>query len=418
MVSQQEAKSRWWMLLLLSLALLTLTLNWFDIAAGFPQLAQQFHLDVSQLTNLIASFLFGFALFHVPAGVLSYRIGVRNTLLLGLLLESLGGIACAFAFHYEALLVLRFLTGAGASLLIGMVLSLITSWFRGRELALAMGVSAGACFTLGMGIALFGWVSLIQAVGWSTAMSIGGVIGLVICVLCFVFLRVPSSEAQRLAAGNFSWEAVGRVLGNRDLWLVGLSFFGVYGAGLTIQQLLATYLGSVYHLPQSAGGLISAVYVLMSIPGAIVGGWLADRLPLRAMFVLPWLVFGAILPLALVGLWGVWMMGLIGGLCPQFGFTAWSAFPGRDHRVFPQDVSLAEGLLLTVGGAGGVIIPILFGQIAAHGGFSPAFLFGSVVSILFALVGFAAREPKSVPVTSPKDTGAMVEEHVAEEIHV
>ncbi len=403
MVSQKDASQRWWMLLLLSLTLLVLTLNWFDISAAFPQLGQQFHLNISQLSNLIALFILGFAIFHIPAGMLAYRIGVKNTLLIGLLLESLGGIACAFASNYAWLLVLRFLTGVGGTFIIGMTLSLVTSWFRGRELALAMGLSGGVAFTLGEAIALFGWVGVIQATGWPTAIAIGGGIGLVIFVLCLLFLRVPAHEAEHLTAGEFNWKAMRRVLGNRDLWLVGLSFFGVYGAGLTTAQLLITYLGQVYHLPTASAGLIAAVYVLMAIPGSIIGGFVGDRTRnLRAVFVIPWVVLGLTLALfSFLGFTGVWIMVIVAGACQLIGFSAWTASPGhyRD-RVFPEDVATAEGLLLTVSGLGGFIIPIIFGIIAGSSGFTPAFIFGGVVSLVFALFGFAAREPKSVSVAA------------------
>jgi MFS family permease len=396
---EREMAKRWLMLLLLSLSLMAMTLNWFDISAAFPQLGQQFHLGISQLSNLIGLFILGFAIFHIPAGMLAYRIGVKNTLLVGLLLESLGGIACAFAPSYGWLAVLRFLTGVGGSFIVGMALSLVTSWFRGRELALAMGLSAGAAFTLGQAIALFGWVGLIQATGWPIAIIIGGVIGLVIFLLCLLFLRVPSHEAEQLSAGELSWKAMRRVLGNRDLWLVGLSFFGVYGAGLTTAQLLTTYLGQVYHLPISTGGLIAAVYVLMAIPGSIIGGFVGDRSKnLRLVFVVPWIVMGLVLALfSFLGFAGVLIMVVVAGTCQIAGFSAWTATPGhyRD-RVFPEDVATAEGLLLTVSGIGGFIIPVIFGLIASGSGFTAAFLFGGIVCAIFALLGFAAREPKSV----------------------
>ncbi len=402
-ISQKDASMRWWMLLLLSLTLLAMTLNWFDISAAFPQLGQQFHLNISQLSSLIALFILGFAVFHIPAGMLAYRIGVKNTLLLGLLLESLGGIASAFAPNYAWLAVLRFLTGVGGTFIIGMALSLVTSWFRGRELALAMGLVGGVAFTLGEAIALFGWVGLIEATGWSTAIVIGGVIGLIIFVVCLLFLRVPSHEVEQLSAGTFQWKAMRRVLGNRDLWLIGLSFFGVYGAGITTAQLLTTYLVQVYHLSIANGGLIAAVYVLMAIPGSILGGFVGDRTKnLRAVFVVPWVVLGLTLALfSFLGFTGVWIMVIVAGACQLVGFSAWTAAPGhyRD-RVFPEDVATAEGLLLTVSGLGGFIVPIIFGLIASGSGFTPAFIFGGVVSLVFALIGFMAREPKSVSATA------------------
>src|SRR6516225_1716486 len=96
-VSQRGTSMRWWMLLLISLGIIELTLNWFNVAAAFPALGQQFHLQIPQLTALISLFIAGYAIFHIPAGMLAYRIGVKNTLLFGLLVESLAGIACAFA---------------------------------------------------------------------------------------------------------------------------------------------------------------------------------------------------------------------------------------------------------------------------------------------------------------------------------
>ncbi len=414
-VSQDDASKRWWMLVLLSLTLLVLTLNWFDLAAAFPQLGKQFHLNVSQLSNLIAFFILGFAVFHIPAGMLAYRIGVKNTLLIGLLLESVGGMACAFAPTYEWLAVLRFLTGAGGSFIIGMTLALLTSWFRGKELALALGISAGACFTLGQAIALFGWIGVISVMGWQRALLLGGVLGLIICVLCLVLLRVPRSEARSLSAGTFEWKAVGRVLGNRNLWLVGFSFFGVYGAGLTTAQLLTTYLSQVSALSAQTGGFFSALFVLMAIPGSVVGGILADRTPnLRAVFVVPWVLLGLSLCLfPFLGMVGVWMLVLVAGTCQQFGFSAWAAMPGhyRD-RVSPQDVATAEGLLLTAGGLGGFVVPVIFGMIARSSGYTPAFLLGGIVSIVFALFGFAAQEPKRVTLTT---TQGEAQEHVFSE---
>jgi nitrate/nitrite transporter NarK len=327
-----------------------------------------------------------------------------------LLVESLAGIACAFSPNFGWLAVLRFIAGAGGAFFIGAAFALITSWFRGRELALAMGIAGGGAFALGEMLGIAAWAGVILATGWSMALMIAGVSGVVVCGLSFFFLRVPSEEQEQLAAGDFSWKAVGRVLSNRDLWLLGLSFFGVYGIGLTTAQLLATYVGVVYHVPASTGGLISAVFVVMSIPGSIIGGFLADRTSrLKSVIIVPWLVMGVILALfSFLGLTGVWIMAAVAGAAQIAGFAAWSAAPGhyRD-RVNPEDVATAEGLMFTVGGIGGFAIPVIFGIIASSGGFTPAFIFGGIVSIAFALIGFAAREPKRVSVEAQEPIASL-----------
>lgn len=279
---------------------------------------------------------------------------------------------------------------------------MVTSWFRGRELALAMGIAAGGAFTLGVTLGLFVWVGVLEAVGWSTALAIGGVAGLLVFLLSLIFLRVPNDEKAQLAAGNFSWVAVGRVLGNRDLWVLGLSFLGLYGAGFTMAQLLNTYVPLVYHVPETTSGLMAAVFTLSSIPGSIIGGYIFDRAK-RGKFVIiiPWLLAGlGFIIFPFVSLGGLWVMMILLGGIPYIGFSGWAASPGRyKDRVLPEDVATENGLLLTLAAVGGFLVPIVFGQIAAGNGFGAAWIFCGIVSFVFALIGFAAREPQ--PAGSP-----------------
>ena len=388
---------RWRQLVPISLTFVVLTLNWFVIAAAFPQLGQQFHLGVSQLSDLVGMFILGFALAHIPAGVAAYSIGVKRTLLLGLFVESLVGGLCAIAPNYQVLLLLRLVAGLGGGAFVNMSLALVSSWFRGKELALALALSAAASFALGQVLALLGWIPLIDLMGWRGAILLAGGIGLGVWLVGLLFLRVPGNEAQHLSGGSIEWREVRhRVFFNRDLWFVGLSFFGVYGAGMLVAQLLPIYLGQMYHLSADLGGRYAAAFVLMAIPGGLLGGYVAHRFHLlRAAFVWPWVLLGvSVCLLPFFGMVGVALMILFAGAGPQFGFSAWSAMPGRyTDRIRPVDVATAEGLILTAGGLGGFILPVIFGILETRFGFSVAFVFVGITSIVFALIGLAARQP-------------------------
>lgn len=220
--SQRATPMRWWMLLILSLGFVAFTLNWFDVAAAFPALGQQFQLQIPQLALLISLFIAGYGIFHIPTGFLTYRFGLRNVLLAGLLIEALGAIASAFAPSYAWLGILRIITGIGGSLFVGCGFSLVTSWFRGRELALAMGIATGGAFTLGVALGLFVWVSVVQASGWSIVLAIGGAIGLLAFLVSLIFLRVPSytfflTRSALGAEGEFSFYSCRTSTGTR-LW--------------------------------------------------------------------------------------------------------------------------------------------------------------------------------------------------------
>jgi MFS transporter, ACS family, D-galactonate transporter len=150
----------------------------------------------------------------------------------------------------------------------------------------------------------------------------------------------------------------------------------------------------------------------MAIPGSIIGGFVGDRTRrLLLVFVVPWMVLGLALALfSFLGFAGVLIMVVVAGTCQIAGFSAWTAAPGhyRD-RVFPEDVATAEGLLLTVSGLGGFVIPVIFGLIAGSSGFTAAFLFGGIVSVVFAVIGLAAREPKSVSLTAQEPIASLEE---------
>jgi nitrate/nitrite transporter NarK len=228
---------------------------------------------------------------------------------------------------------------------------------------------------------------------------LGGVGGLVIFLLALIFLSVPNDERARLAARQFSWAAVGRVLGNRDLWLLGLGFLGVYGAGGTLIPLLSTYMGIVYHVPLATGALMAAVLIIIGIPGSLVGGYLADHTPkLKPIIIAPLLLWGlGLVIFPFVSLTGAWIVVLVLGALEPVGFTAWVAAPGHyKDRVFPEDVATAVGLMLTLAAVGGFLVPIGFGQIEASSGFTWSWVILGVASIVIALVAFGAREPLHV----------------------
>ncbi|QBD75623.1 MFS transporter [Ktedonosporobacter rubrisoli] len=396
----RDGSARWWMLLLLSLGFVQLTLNWFNIAAAFSVIGPRFGLQVPQLALLISLFLAGYGIFHIPTGFLAYRFGLRNTLLAGILLESLGTIATALAPDYAWLLVLRIITGVGASLFVGCGFSMVTSWFRGRELALALGISGGAAFALGAALGLFAWVSLIEAVSWSMALLIGGLIGMLIFAVSLVWLRTPDDEQVELEAKAIRWSAVGRVLGNKDLWLLGLALLGAYGAYFTASQLMSTYAVATFHFSEGQAGLMAAVIVLAGIPGSIIGGYFADRArALKLVILAPPLLLGlGLLVLPFAGVVGTWIIAVFVGFLLIYSFAAWTASPGHySDQIFPEDVATAEGLMLTLAAVGGFLVPLGFGLIEAASGFTGAWIFLGVVSIIFAVIGFAAREPLKAP---------------------
>ena len=73
---------RWPMLAVVSLGIVALTLNWFDVATAFPLIGAEFKVGLGSLSLLISLYIVGYGLTHIPGGVLATKIGMKRTLVL------------------------------------------------------------------------------------------------------------------------------------------------------------------------------------------------------------------------------------------------------------------------------------------------------------------------------------------------
>ncbi|MCF6309874.1 MAG: MFS transporter [Sulfurimonas sp.] len=93
------------------------------------------------------------AIFQVPFGTMSDKIGRKPTLLVGLLIFLVGSVICAYSTDIYTLMIGRFLQGAGAigAVITAMISDLVAEEIRGKAMAI-MGGSIAMSFALAMGL--------------------------------------------------------------------------------------------------------------------------------------------------------------------------------------------------------------------------------------------------------------------------
>ncbi len=128
----QQDGSRWSMLAILSLGIGALTLNWFDVATAFPLIGAEFKVGLSSLSFLISAYIVGYGLSHVPGGIIATKLGMKKTLVLGLILQGLSGIMSGLSRSYVELAVFRVLSGIGGSVFIAVAIAAVVVWFSGQ----------------------------------------------------------------------------------------------------------------------------------------------------------------------------------------------------------------------------------------------------------------------------------------------
>jgi len=106
-------------------------------------------------TTLVGIVIGGYALtqmiFQIPFGIISDKLGRKESMVAGLLLFAIGSIFCAFANDIFILMLGRFLQGAGAigAVVVAMISDLVKEEQRPKAMAL-MGSSIGMAFAASM----------------------------------------------------------------------------------------------------------------------------------------------------------------------------------------------------------------------------------------------------------------------------
>lgn len=168
-----------------------LSLRFLGLFLVLPVLSL-YAMSMENATSLLVGVIVGGyaltqAIFQVPFGSMSDKIGRKPTLVFGLLIFFVGSVVCALSTDIYILMLGRFLQGAGAigAVVPAMISDLVPEESRGKAMAM-MGGSIALSFALAMGLgpvlgASFGVASLF----WLTA-----IFALVAIIL--VFIKVPT----------------------------------------------------------------------------------------------------------------------------------------------------------------------------------------------------------------------------------
>jgi MFS transporter, DHA1 family, inner membrane transport protein len=259
----------------------------FVIMGLLLQVSADLHVSITAAGLLISGYALGVAV-GAPVLTIATRKLPRKTVLLSLMaIFTLGNLACALAPNYETLMAARVITslahgtffGVGSVVATGLVAperraSAIAIMFTGLTAATLLGVPAGAWLGLH-----FGWRSTFWAVT---------LIGVMAFAVLSVFVPRVRDEAKpaplREELGVLARPQV--LLG---LAMTVLGFAGVFVVYTYIQPLLTQVTG----LSESAVSPVLLVFGGGLAVGNLLGGKLADRAPMAA-------VFGTLVALAVV----------------------------------------------------------------------------------------------------------------------
>jgi MFS family permease len=217
---------------------------------------------------------------QVPVGFLVDRFGAPLILVTGLALSSLSMIALGSVMTgYAQLVVIILVTGLGDSVFHPANYSILA---RSVEPAYAGRVFSAHNFAGQFGFAVSPFLTGFAAAhfGWRPAVVAFGVAGLVTAAVLLsqrkflgTALKTPAMEAQSSTDTRTGWQ----LLLSRPILLCLAVFIGIGFINSGARDFGVTALQLMYSASTAKIGSIISLYLLASLFGIMLGGWLADR---------------------------------------------------------------------------------------------------------------------------------------------
>jgi ACS family glucarate transporter-like MFS transporter len=404
---------RWWIFVFMSAFAFIAFVQRQTVTVAGEQMMPDLAFSQLQIGMLYWAFVAGYTCFQLIGGIYGQRLGARRAFtLIGLIaFASAVLIPTAPAFLAGAVLMgvlmaAQFVLGVAQAPMFPVSAGVFESWFPASRWSLVLGLQAmfmnfGAALTPPMITHLmksFGWR---DAILWTSLPALGA-----IALWAWYGRDTPRehpgvspaelaelSDAAPIAAAAIDWARLGRLLRNRNVLLVTLSYLCMNYVFYLLSGWCFLYLVQQRHFTVLEGGWLAALPPLGAALGAGLGGQIGASLFTRCG---PRWGF-RLVPLIGLPLAGLLLIAAVEAANPYWAVAALTtAFAAAELLEGPgwaammyiarADTMAATGALNTGGNIGGLISIPVVGYLSGHGMWTTAFLIGSVFALASGIV--------------------------------
>jgi len=382
-----------WLVLLLTSAVMFFNYYFYDALSPLKDLMQEnLGFSSSDYGTFISAYSVPnvFLAMAVLGGIILDKIGIRITGFVFILFMAIGTTITAYGatdaylsggFGYDfmtsfwpsispALKMMYlgfFLFGLGAETSIVVLSKAIVKWFKGKEIALALGLNV-AIGRLGTALALNLSPSLAE-VQWTNAIWFGAMllwIGLLTFIIYMLMdLKIDRQIKETLpkdAEDEFRWSDLKFLVTNRTFIFITLLCVTFYSAVFPFVKYAPDLLMNKFNLPRQISGNISSILMYGTILLTPIFGWIADNKGKSAtlMYLGSVLLIAAHLMFAktmITPFIPIFILGVAFALVPA------AMWPAVAKIVKENKIGTAYGFMFSVQNIGLWGVPILIGVV-------------------------------------------------------
>ena len=295
-VVSRSTKTRWLVLLLISLMYMITYMDRTGISIAAPAMEREFGLSKTAIGVVFSVFLWAYAIGQIPGGWLADRFGPRMVLLIIVPFWSLMTAMTAVASGLTSLIGIRFVFGLAESGAFPTATRAMQLWFPKAERGIVHGVTHSFS-RFAVAIVPFLAVSIMVTLGWRWIFYLFGATGLLWSAAFYLLYqnlpekhaRVNQEELARIrgrdADGEIKpitlhqqlrtpWKTIFR---SANMWYIAGGYCCFYYGTYFFMTWFPTYLVDYRHLSLKTVGVWASLPLLAGMVGDIVGGTLTDK---------------------------------------------------------------------------------------------------------------------------------------------
>ena len=295
-VVSRPTKTRWLVLLLISLMYMITYMDRTGISIAAPAMEREFGLSKTAIGVVFSVFLWAYAIGQIPGGWLADRFGPRLVLLIIVPFWSLMTAMTAVASGLTSLIGIRFVFGLAESGAFPTATRAMQLWFPKAERGIVHGVTHSFS-RFAVAIVPFLAVSIMVTLGWRWIFYLFGAAGLLWSAAFYLLYqnlpekhaRVNQEELARIrgrdAEGEIKpitlhqqlatpWKTIFR---SANMWYIAAGYCCFYYGTYFFMTWFPTYLVDYRHLSLKTVGVWASLPLLAGMVGDIVGGTLTDK---------------------------------------------------------------------------------------------------------------------------------------------
>lgn len=313
-------------------------------------------------------FFIGYVSVQIPAGILSDKIDTRKIIFASLAGIFISSLISGLGVNILQEFIASFIMGLSAGWIYPVTIKMISNFFRGRELAIAMGYYSLAWpFSLVLAGDALPFVG--TSIGWRWGYFIISIISI---SLAFYSFKIPYVTSHK--SSNFT------IIKDKSVIMIAIGGFLFFLSYWSIALFLYKYLLETVYNPYISG----VIYSLTALPGifsTIVSGKIINLLGVRKVFILFISLYG-ILTISISFVYFAIFLGIIASFMGLIRFVITPANSTAVAQIGKENSGSVTGFANFFWQSSGILSSFLSAVIISSLGFKFLWIFMGLITLL------------------------------------